>query len=446
MSLCYTRRFRLFRNFGLGILGLSLICTSCKDGSDEDGSDENLSELTELTDYLQSDDFAYEQICAVLFDAEDSLHTTPTIGAALDVTLPTVYTAGADSLGTATLYFSQMCRNVARRDTLSDGSIDYNVGKYGTVCYHPYGADDALASIDINLHPVSSITQLQFIPKDLWPDNDVSSIAYGDIVQEIATGRKWVCVQELGAGLPALFVTFGISLHVAAGGYSNHIEFSSCATYEALSAFVTLVKSGHELYADIGRSKLSKIASNILDVRNLVYGQSNSSRYSNCDVILFYTGMRVEMVTQFSRLGAWTSDVTQLRYVNRRMYVEMESPVTYSVIPIYDRRGRNFIGKDATFDCYVEIREYYHLGALTVFDPNYGPIHYNENSIYELQKRFNEVLDYPLYYSYSDSKLVDVLLRYVAPYTVYSISNESQSRSCSSEKMINKYFTKVNIE
>jgi hypothetical protein len=233
---------------------------------DDDDGDVIDTPSAETLEILQSDEYAFQIVCAGLFNAYDSLYTMPAVGEALDETQPTVYATGVADEAAARSFFDNLCTVADRCTSLTDGSIQYDLGTYGNLCYRPSGENGALASLEVNLHEVTSLTRLDFISQDLWPNNDVSLFELGDIVKDTAWGYTWVCVQEYGAGLPALFITFDTSKLTMPYGYTNlppsspkyYFVYRQCASYESLKAWYNLLHMGKSRFT-VGTTESAKL-------------------------------------------------------------------------------------------------------------------------------------------------------------------------------------------
>jgi hypothetical protein len=240
----------------IAMLGVCVF-VACDDDDDERVVDEPTTDT--LDNILQSDEYAYQIVLAGLFNTYDSLYLVPALGAALDEAQPTVYTTGVVDETAARSFFAKLCTVDDRCTLLTDGSIQYNLGTYGSLCYHPFGENGALASLEVNLHEVSTLTRLDFIPQELWPNNEASLFEIGDVVKDKG-GNVWVCVQEYGAGLPALFITFSYARASYWDAWPENVRivYRQCASYEALKAWYSLLKSGHSRFT-IGTKENDKL-------------------------------------------------------------------------------------------------------------------------------------------------------------------------------------------
>jgi hypothetical protein len=249
---------------------------------------------------LQSDEYVFQTVCAGLFNAYDSVYATPAIGVVLSEAQPTVYTIGVANEDESKAFFEQLCTDAPRCHTLSDGSIRYDLGAYGSLCYHPYGSGEELATLDVELQEVSSLSQLRFISKDLWPDNATSAFVVGDIVKDKYFGYNWVCVQECADGKPALFLSF-VSPKVHTSGQDKTIRYSLSAGYDALEAWYQLLQRNLPRFTTgtTEYQQLQKIDSYIANAAD-IQGRSIAQ--------IYYTGLRNERIAESTAYGDIVSE------------------------------------------------------------------------------------------------------------------------------------------
>jgi hypothetical protein len=216
--------------------GLLVTMSSCDDDEGNMGS----------VGTAKTDMYDYWNLLGVLFNGEDSLYSTPAIGEALDATAPTVYSIGVEDAAEARDFFNQCCLRPEAQVISSDGSILYDLGEYGNISYHPVNDGETIAVLDVSLPEVSSVSQIRFIPCDLWPGNATSEFHVGDIVKDTKHKWYWVCVQELNGGRPAIFITFDNYESSTISG--TKIKQTTSASATAMRAWYSLVNSGVDIY------------------------------------------------------------------------------------------------------------------------------------------------------------------------------------------------------
>jgi hypothetical protein len=253
---------------------------------DDDNESDVVSPSADTREVLQADEYAFRMVCAELFNAYDTLYTAPAVGEALDGTRPTVLTTGVADEAAARSFFDHLCVDADRCATLEQGIIRYDLGTYGALYYHPSDSDGILATLDVDLLGVSSLTQLRFISQDRWPSNAAPPFELGDVVRDNVEGYVWVCVQEYGAGLPALFLTFD-EAQVSQLDETLHLRYRQCAGFEALREWYYLLQSGRTQFTagTEAHQRLAQVDLSLYDAVD-VAGHSYAQVYS--------TGARME--------------------------------------------------------------------------------------------------------------------------------------------------------
>jgi hypothetical protein len=195
-------------------------------------------------------------------------------------------------------FFDNLCSVADRCTSLTDGSIQYDLGTYGNLRYHPFGENGALASLEVNLHEVSSLTRIDFISQDLWPNNDASPFEIGDIVKD-SCGYTWVCVQEYGAGLPALFIEFmyATAMYWDSDEVDVRIIYRQCASYDALNAWCGLLKSGRSRFT-VGTKENEKLRGRLPYIYRATQLDQELSQ-------LYCSGICVEQTTKTRQFGGF---------------------------------------------------------------------------------------------------------------------------------------------
>jgi hypothetical protein len=161
--------------------------------------------------YQQSVDYAYAELLKQLFATSDTDYTTPTIGDAFDEPSSTEFMLFVQDEADAYATFCRLCADSLRRRQEGTSAV-YDLEDYGSLKYVAQRVEeqytdeyvdrsyDEVASIEVNLNEVYSLTKIHLI--------EHPSIVPGDLVRITDESPIWLCVQAMDETHPAIFITF----------------------------------------------------------------------------------------------------------------------------------------------------------------------------------------------------------------------------------------------
>lgn len=199
-------------------IGLMPLFSSCSDSDDH--SSKGTQEEMELQDIRQVD--AISNVLEVLADVKTldkdfyNKTYTPTYGKVLDESNPYVRAMKSEDKEEAYAVFAAMIGDSELLKSTTDGyTVELKLsgdlaklaGKetFGTLTYHQGDGSTRMAYVDVNIPNMPTLQRIDFVPSQLWGDNDGVKTAYtlGQLVKYDGTDEKnskgeglWLCVQE----------------------------------------------------------------------------------------------------------------------------------------------------------------------------------------------------------------------------------------------------------
>lgn len=211
-------------------VGLMPMFSSCSESDDKTSDDKQLTEsllmvkqvnaiqnvLTSLADIERLDDDFYQKTYA------------PTYGKVLDESNPFVRAIKADNKENAYQEFVGMVGDKNLLTPTSDGySVELklpselaklaNKDLFGKLTYHQGNGSSRTAYVDVEIPNMPKLQRIDFVPSQLWGDNDdlpptpylLGQLVYyeGEWLNKATRGRGyWLCVREYTGDKPGLLV------------------------------------------------------------------------------------------------------------------------------------------------------------------------------------------------------------------------------------------------
>lgn len=190
----------------LFIILFSAIWFGCNDNDDIYWGVDNLSKDESL--FLEMKSLLFRTVS----DETGNEYYVPNLGEVIDVATPTVYAVGVNSIEEARYDFFEYCIPYSMRDSLSNINEDVVIdfGEFGKIHYVENNNSLSYASLSIDLNSISNVTRIDFIPLDLWPNNNTALTPFhlGDIVKDECFDVYYICVRECDNGNDGLLVSF----------------------------------------------------------------------------------------------------------------------------------------------------------------------------------------------------------------------------------------------
>lgn len=199
----------------IGAMVFLLLVAACSKVDDVvivDTDNRNEEEEPVLTDAMR-----YELVKELLLDADTLssgvVNYTSCAGEVLNNAFPDVYSVGVDSLLAARMFFYTHCvpENEDERVVADGNKRVYDMGDHGRICYTEVNRPDLLATIDIELAGITSVSRIELIPMSLWPNNDGNNSGPfypGYIVVDKEEGLWWLCVKACEGGEKGVLMNF----------------------------------------------------------------------------------------------------------------------------------------------------------------------------------------------------------------------------------------------
>lgn len=236
-------KYFLLLVFGGVVSLLNVHCTS-----DED----NNIEPTIMEE--DADGQHYAEIFSLLFDRNADGDYIFTDGICLDASTPSIYTACADSLTAGEDFFYSRCvpQGEKYQVKVSPAGITYDLGDFGSVSLltSPNNPEcSARILFDLTLHP--EVKELQFIPRELWPDNEVRSpFNVGYIIRENTTKKLWYCLRKREGSNMGILINFDSGWDIV-NVKGNDTIYTNCASELAWLCFCCLKNEYPSYFEDL---------------------------------------------------------------------------------------------------------------------------------------------------------------------------------------------------
>lgn len=233
------KKYGMWLIVSIGLMGTGFGCSSSED-----------DDLPESPDVVDVDAQHYAEVFGQLFDRNMEGTYILTDGICLDAAAPGVYTICADSVSAGEAFFYSRCVPAGEEShvTVSPAGVSYSFGDYGTatLLVSPDNADCS-ARILLNLTEKSEVEELQFVPRALWPDNEVRSpFNAGYVLREVDTKALWFCLRKREGSNMGILMSFDYGWEVG-GMRGRDTLYTNCASELAWTCFCAL-KSENEDY------------------------------------------------------------------------------------------------------------------------------------------------------------------------------------------------------
>jgi hypothetical protein len=217
-------------------------------------SDEDETVPTDEVEEDNLDEQHYAEVCGRLFEQDVDGVYTFTDGICLDVSTPGIYTACADSTTAGENFFYSRCvpEGEESRVVATPSGATYSFGEYGSVSLIISPNDQELsARILFRLADKPEIEELQFIPSNLWPNNDVRSpFNVGYVVREISTKTMWLCVRKCEGSNLGLLINFDYGWKFG-GLRSRDSIYTNCASETIWTCFCALKRENESYFVSL---------------------------------------------------------------------------------------------------------------------------------------------------------------------------------------------------
>ena len=190
-------------------------------------------------------------LCEIDTSTTNSISYIPRHGKVLNETTPTVRYIGVESLEEAKNYFKMSIALPPQEDADNWRFTDFVEIADCRLEFTESQTSDEIARLAIDCPELKNVmTELVFIPRSLWPENDASSpFQYGSVWMK-DNGFIWnkivyICVRPCGYGQKGIMLTFdsgwGSILYNECILQGVFNLYSNCASYDAINAFTSFV-------------------------------------------------------------------------------------------------------------------------------------------------------------------------------------------------------------
>lgn len=249
-------------------------------------------------------------LCEIDTSANNNVSYIPRHGKVLNEATPTIRYIGVESLEEAKNYFKVSIALLPKEEDVDNWTFA-NIIDIDD-CYLEFAESQAsgeIARVTIDCPELKSIiTDIIFIPRSLWPENDRSSpFQYGSVWVEdnvdIKKSTIYICVRPCAYGQKGIMLTFdrgwGTIKYDVCTYYQGKFElYSNCASYDAINAFASLVNDNPKKFkavfdaidvflteriilTDTDWSNLYNNGILIPDVKNAIFRERNET-YVKC--------------------------------------------------------------------------------------------------------------------------------------------------------------------
>lgn len=153
-----------------------------------------------------------DYLCEVTYNEDGTIRYIPDYGEAIDEKSPQDFYVIAESYEDAKerfLEFMLQFRNEENITEKADGTIVYSVKNWGTMTLKPGNNADIYASIDVDFEVLPDMKHIYFIPKSLWPDNQVSTpFTINSILKHRINGKYYICIREYMSDSEGILISF----------------------------------------------------------------------------------------------------------------------------------------------------------------------------------------------------------------------------------------------
>lgn len=198
---------------GLFLLGLLAFgFTSCSDDDPDTPAVENKDdekEILAVKEEMKTEGIV-QQLCHVTMLEDSTFQYEPAMGKALYEITPTVYYEPVSSLEEAEKVFRRIISPL-NTDSLGNDNTKLREITQGDVHlkFELGSSSKELAKIVVDCPRLRDVlTEIVFMPKDQWPENDYASpFMYWSVWRYKPTGHLYLCVKSAGGG-PGVLLTF----------------------------------------------------------------------------------------------------------------------------------------------------------------------------------------------------------------------------------------------
>ena len=244
-------------------LCMLMIVHSCNDNSiDVIKTQEELYEdsLEIRERQLDRDQLLYN-LCQIDTLTDNRINYIPRHGKALNGITPTVRYIGVESLEEAKNYFKMSIALFPEEEDIDNWKFINTIDVDDChVEFTESKSSDKIAHVTIDCPELKSIiTDIIFIPRSLWPENDQSSpFQYGSVWMkdnkyDADQITFYICVRPCGYGQKGIMLTFDRGWGTITYDECTYCQgefdlYSNCASYDAIHAFAALVNDSPKKY------------------------------------------------------------------------------------------------------------------------------------------------------------------------------------------------------